>query len=82
MDKHSYVFDPGNRSIFAEIFLPKRISLQGTLYTTLEDGLDYDKVKKYLVLQAKSLQHDYLKAYAEWFDPARYGYKNKPDFIK
>jgi len=78
VSRHSYVFDAGNRSIFAEIFLPKRISLQGTLYETLEDGLNYDKVKNYLVQQAISLKRDYLKAYAEWFDPARYGYKDKP----
>ncbi|HEV8666547.1 MAG TPA: hypothetical protein VN665_01720 [Candidatus Paceibacterota bacterium] len=77
MTKHSYVFDPGDRSILAEIFLPKRISLQGTLYQTLEDGLNYSEVKKYLVTQAASLKQDYLKAYAEWFEPTRYGYKNK-----
>ncbi len=76
MNKHSYIFDPGNRSILAEIFLPKRISLQGTLYNTLEAGLDFKKVKAYLVDKARDLQRDYLQAYQEWFDPHRYGYKN------
>jgi hypothetical protein len=81
MDKHSYVFDPGNRSIFAEIFLPRRISLQGALYDTLENGLNYEMVKEYLVNKAKTLQSHYLKAYEEWFDPTRYGYQNRPGFV-
>jgi len=77
VDRHSYVFDAGNRSIIAEIFLPRRISLQGTLYETLEDGLNHSKVREYLVEQAISLKKDYLSAYAEWFDPKRYGHTNK-----
>ena len=34
-------------------------------------------MKRYLLKQAVGLKRDYLKAYAEWFEPKRYGYKNK-----
>lgn len=48
MAETAYVFRPGNRSILSEILLPKRVALQGTIYTALEEGLTHKSVIAYL----------------------------------
>lgn len=67
----SYAFLPGRRSIIAEIYFPKRLITQGTIHTTLQNGLNDKNVRAYLEKNAKQLRKE-LKAYPHWFDPNRY----------
>lgn len=82
----SYEFRPGSRSILSEIFLPKRIALQGTIYSTLEAGLTHKNVIAYLHDNAESLVTHELRSYPHWFDPNLYGgdrfYPNKVNSAK
>jgi hypothetical protein len=76
MEPYSYVFHPGQRSILAEIYFPKRIAVQGTIYTALEEGLYVNYIRWYLTQKARRLRRE-MSAYPHWFDPNRYGENKK-----
>lgn len=68
----SYEFEPGKRSIFAEIYFPKKVAYQGAIFRALEDGLSEEYVRRELVGLAKLLLESELSVYPHWFDPDRY----------
>lgn len=68
----SYRFTPGRRSVLAEIYFPRRIATQGTIYKALEKGLNIEIVRAYLRTNAARIFSE-LTVYSHWFDPNRYG---------
>jgi hypothetical protein len=68
----SYEFQPGKRSIFAEIYFPKKIAFQGAIFQALRDGLNEGFVKRKLEGYAPLLLETELSVYPHWFDPVRY----------
>ena len=68
----SYEFEPGKRSIFTEIYFPKKVAYQGAIFTALEDGLNEAYVRRELVGLADLLLKTELSVYPHWFDPHRY----------
>lgn len=68
----SYEFQPGKRSIFAEIYFPKKIAFQGAIFQALRDGLDEGFVRRKLEGYAQLLLETELSVYPHWFDPDRY----------
>lgn len=70
----SYLFASGRRSIFAEIYLPRRVATQGIIFNTLSEGLDASHVRAYLKRHVSKIMRE-LVIYRHWFDPERYGDK-------
>jgi hypothetical protein len=68
----SYEFEPGKRSIFAEIYFPKKVAYQGAIFEALSNGLDEERVRIRLVKLARLLLETELSVYPHWFDPDRY----------
>jgi hypothetical protein len=68
----SYEFQPGKRSIFAEIYFPKKIAFQGAIFKALRDGLNEGFVRRKLESYAQLLLETELSVYPHWFDPDRY----------
>jgi|ERR1700733_11586851 len=69
----SYEFEPGKRSIFAEIYFPKKVAYQGAIFKALSEGLDEKYVRKELVDLTLLLLETELSVYPHWFNPERYG---------
>ena len=67
-----YQFGPGLRSVLAEIYLPKKMATQGTVFGTLKDGLEPENVRNYLVANVEQIR-DELNIYPHWFNPNLYG---------
>ncbi|MDO8486150.1 MAG: hypothetical protein Q7S77_00400 [Candidatus Staskawiczbacteria bacterium] len=61
----------GQRGIFAEVYFPRRIAAQGTIFTALEEGYDEAIVKRYLENNVDSLLQE-LPQHLEVFDPHWY----------
>ena len=61
----------GQSGIFAEVYFPRRIAAQGTIFTALEDGYQEVKVKEYLQLNVPALLQE-LQGYQYVFDPLWY----------
>lgn len=72
-----YVFARGERSILAEVYFPKKIVYQGTIFTALENGLDQRFVRNYLSGNIDALL-DELRGYPELFDPRQYSRQRPP----
>ena len=72
MRLRGYSFQPGQRCILAEIYLPFRVSTQGAIFDALRDGLDQAKVRTYFEHNAENVRKE-LNVYPHWFDPSRYG---------
>lgn len=68
----SYEFEPGKRSIFAEIYFPKKVAYQGAIFEALEGGLNEEYVRTELVRLSQLLLETELSVYPHWFDPERY----------
>ena len=68
----SYEFEPGKRSIFAEIYFPKKVAYQGAIFRALEKGLNEESTRKKLEEYAQLLLETELSVYPHWFDPNRY----------
>lgn len=66
-----YVFGPGQRSIFTEIYFPRHAAYQGKIFDALQDGYSTQIVRKYLSDYAVNLLME-LAAYPQLFDPYRY----------
>ena len=45
----SYRFNRFEPALFVEIYLPKKIRYQGTLYTSLRTGFDFEQIKRHLI---------------------------------
>ncbi|PJE64050.1 MAG: hypothetical protein COU90_04220 [Candidatus Ryanbacteria bacterium CG10_big_fil_rev_8_21_14_0_10_43_42] len=71
MQQVSYLFNPGRRSILVEVYFPRRIRTQGTIFKALNDGLHADNVRKYLTANVENLMRE-IVAYPHWFNPNRY----------
>ena len=61
----------GQSGIFAEVYFPRRIAAQGTIFGVLEDGYQEVKVKKYLQKIADVLLQE-LQGYQHLFNPLWY----------
>ncbi len=68
----SYEFEPGKRSIFTEIYFPKKVAYQGAIFEALSNGLDEERVRMRLIKLAQLLLETELSVYPHWFDPDRY----------
>ncbi len=72
----TYVYHRGQRGIFAEIYFPRRIAAQGTIFTALEGGYKEEVVKTYLKDNIDELLEE-LRDYWQIFDPNQYTNKRK-----
>lgn len=64
----------GQRGIFAEVYFPRRVAAQGTIFTALQDGYSEAEVKNYLQRNAwfllQELQDFRPLFVANWYDTA------------
>ena len=67
-----YVFTRAEYPVFSEIYFPKKISYQGTIFKALERGLNERIVKAYLKKNATHLLEE-LKGYPEILNPYQFG---------
>jgi hypothetical protein len=62
----------GQRGIFAEVYFPRRVGAQGTIFTALEEGYDAAKVKEYLQsnvhLLLQEMPHHLRVFDSRWYD--------------
>lgn len=62
----------GQRGIFAEVYFPRRVEAQGTIFTSLKDGYKEAVVKNYLRENVRSILRelqDYRHLFdAQWYD--------------
>ncbi|MBI2033532.1 MAG: hypothetical protein HYT13_00310 [Candidatus Liptonbacteria bacterium] len=63
-----YVFTRAERPLFAEVYFPKKIVYQGTIFKALEEGLQEEVVKEYLRENVVSLMEE-LKGYPDILNP-------------
>lgn len=73
-----YLFTRGQRGIFSEVYFPKKVAYQGTIFTALEEGHDEGVVKTYLEDNARSLLIELADYPYDLFDPYRYGTVRRP----
>lgn len=66
-----YVFTRSERSIFTEIYFPKRAAYQGAIFDALRKGNNEKKVREYLRENAKYLVEEF-KAQPALLDPHEY----------
>lgn len=66
-----YVVDCSERSIFTEIYFPKRAAYQGAIFDALGDGYDEEHVKTYLRDNARALVNEF-QSYPSLYDPQNY----------
>ncbi|MHB8521878.1 MAG: hypothetical protein ACYDH9_14105 [Limisphaerales bacterium] len=74
-----YRFIRGQPGLFVEIYFPKRVELQGTIFGALEKGHDEDVVRHFLRRDAKDLLTE-LADYPGLLDPYQYDVVGKPTF--
>ncbi len=63
-----YLFTPGERGIFAEVYFPKKVVFQGRIFDSLEKGHNESRVKKYLRDNIEDLLVE-LARYHNLFNP-------------
>lgn len=51
-----YKFNPAKQGIFVEIYLPKKAAFQGTLFESLTEGFDLNKVRSHLMEKQAEVQ--------------------------
>lgn len=78
MTKPTYVFSRGERGIFAEVYFPKKVAFQGTIFTALEKGYDEKVVKRYFKRKIDVLLAELAEYPTDIFNPYRYGTLQKP----
>ena len=66
-----YVFTQSERALFAEIYFPKKVIHQGTIFRDLRRGCNADKVRRILYEKADHLLKE-LKVYPNIFNPYQY----------
>ena len=79
MTKPTYVFFRGERGVFAEVYFPKKVAFQGTIFTALEEGHEEENVKIYLKKKVNTLLKELAEYPVDIFDPYRYGTLKKPN---
>lgn len=67
----SYSFTRSERSIFTEIYFPKRAAYQGAVFDALRFGFDESRVKEYLRKKARFLRNEF-KTFPSILDPHEY----------
>jgi len=67
----TYAYQRGERGIFAEIYFPRRVAAQGTIFKALQEGYSEDIVKTYLEHNVEALLEE-LRDYRQIFDPHQY----------
>lgn len=68
-----YLLSRGERAVLAKIYLPKKGIYHGTIFDALKDGLDEEKVKKYLRKGVEKLNLlEELKDYHNLLNPRQY----------
>ncbi len=67
----TYAFTRGERCIFAEIYFPRRVAHQGSIFLALENGHNATVVREYLARNVSTLIEE-LREYPFIFDPYRY----------
>lgn len=73
---NTYVYDRGERGIFAEIYFPRRVAAQGTIFNALKDGYQENVVRTYLEQNIEKL-FDELHEYRHVFYPRAYTQKQR-----
>ncbi|MFL6197755.1 MAG: hypothetical protein ACJ76J_01125 [Thermoanaerobaculia bacterium] len=56
MNQPLYKFNPAKHGVFVEIYLPKKAAFQGTLFESLTEGFDLNKVKAHLTERQPEVQ--------------------------
>ena len=72
----NYLYRRGQHGIFSEIYFPRRVAAQGTIFTALEEGHKEDIVKAYLNTHVEELLEE-LKEYQQIFGSHQFGEKRK-----
>lgn len=67
----TYHFGRSERSLFSEIYFPKRAAYMGAIFNALRYGYEINLVKKYLIEQARDLLKEF-SVYPWLFDPYNY----------
>lgn len=74
-DNVLYTFTQSERALFAEVYLPKKVVYQGTVFKVLRLGYNAKRVKRYLYEKAEYLLKE-LKMYQNIFNPYQYDEEN------
>lgn len=64
----TYVYRRGQHGIFSEVYFPRRVAAQGTVFSALQEGHEEGIVKEYLTVHAEELLEE-IKEYQQMFDP-------------
>ena len=77
-----YVFTRAERPLFSEVYFPKKIVYQGTVFKALEEGLREEIVKEYLKGNVVSLTEE-LKGYPDILNPRQFeeASRKQPQFV-
>lgn len=73
-----YLFTRGEGGIFAELYFPKKVEYQSTIYTSLQVGYQEQRVRDYLTFNAESLLTE-LAGYVDLLNPYQYGTVQRPE---
>lgn len=73
MAEPTYKFTRGERGVFAEVYFPKKVEFQGTIFNALKEGYNEETVKGKLKQAAEALLTELADYPANLFDPYRYG---------
>ncbi len=76
----SYFFNRSERSVFVEIYFPKRAAYYGSIFDALRYGYEETEVKAYLKYDVGNLVEEF-KAFPALFDPDRYSEKKPANKI-
>jgi hypothetical protein len=68
----------GQRGIFVEVYFPRRVTAQGTIFKALEDGYKEENVKDYLLGNLPRLLQEFREA-QQVFHPDWYGRRKRKD---
>lgn len=72
----TYVYRRGQHGIFSEVYFPRRVAAQGTIFTALQEGHEENIVKEYLKTHAEELLEE-IKEYQQMFNPHQYDEKRR-----
>lgn len=78
MELPIYLYTPTQRGVFVEVYFPKKVALQATIFTALAKGYNEQTVKKNLKTNARALLRELADYPTDLFDPYRYGKLEKP----
>src|SRR3989344_3840203 len=73
-----YLYTPAHRSLLVEVYFPKKVAYQGTIFTALEEGYNENIVKRELRDSTRELIAEFAAYPFDLLDPYRYGKLKKP----